>query len=332
MPLADSPFVDRLYTNYIPSDSDLSEIRALLVDPTDELAHRCSIEEMEIALSQLKEQHALPDDVLREIFHFCLPSEHNMLIDPDEAPMLLGRICRHWRSVTLYPEYLELTSYRPVRLSTSAPQYSREVRESYREVARTFRQLSLSISFLDHFDPFDLSNPPAQNHPIYSKLLSVIRRLRHIAISGEAAVLGHFLRLRSKDLPLLTTLRIYNNRGEMFDGHPEHTNTLQLPTLADLSLSFSEGADPLSLPVRWSQLTGLTLMCQHVWAGNGPMGGLDVGGVLDVLRRFSDVAALAFVKARIAMPSSLQIFQAQFYRPMEVDIIPELQPLIADGL
>jgi hypothetical protein len=47
--------------------------------------------------------------------------------------------------------------------------------------------------------------------------------------------------------------------------------------------------------------------------------------------RFSDVAALAFVKARIAMPSSLQIFQAQFYRPMEVDIMPELQPLIADG-
>jgi hypothetical protein len=53
-------------------------------------------------------------------------------------------------------------------------------------------------------------------------------------------VLGHFLRLDSKDLPLFTTLRIYNNRGEMFDGHPEHTNALQLPTLADLSLSFSD--------------------------------------------------------------------------------------------
>jgi hypothetical protein len=75
------------------------------------------IEEMEIALSRLKEQRALlkrpidahralispmrrtPDDVLREIFHFCLPSEHNALIDRDEAPMLLGRICRHWQSV-----------------------------------------------------------------------------------------------------------------------------------------------------------------------------------------------------------------------------------------
>ncbi|KAJ7367383.1 hypothetical protein DFH08DRAFT_1005984 [Mycena albidolilacea] len=371
---------------------------------------------------------------------------------------------------TLYAEYLELISYHPVRLSTSAPQYSREVREAYRERSGN---CPLSISFLDHFDPFDLSNPPAQNHPIYSKLLPVTRWLRHIAISGEAAVLGHFLRLDSKDLPPLTTLQIYNNRGKMFDGHPEHTNALQLPTLADLSLSFSEGVDPLSLPVRWSQLTGLTLMCQHVWAGNGPMGGLNVGGVLDVLRRclnllrcqiragkavdprstintapspcltcdpffsantpffrntlphlfpvrelhsepsgdgpapdsslkadfdsaaltssqfiellqcfpgisylrlcsttfprntmalddsllalfysgddvlcptlrnisvvgsssrFSDVAALAFVKARIAMPSSLKIFQAQFYRPMEVDIMPEFQPLIADGL
>ncbi|KAF7364864.1 hypothetical protein MVEN_00356700 [Mycena venus] len=102
MSLADSPF-----------------IRALLVDPADELAKLdAQIEEIEITLSQLKEKRTLlkapidahralispmrhvPLDVLQEIFFPCLPTEHNALIDPAEAPLLLGRICRHWRSVS----------------------------------------------------------------------------------------------------------------------------------------------------------------------------------------------------------------------------------------
>ncbi|KAF7348246.1 F-box domain-containing protein [Mycena sanguinolenta] len=71
---------------------------------------------MEIALGQLKEQRALlqlpidahlalissmrriPQDVLLEIFLACLPTEHNALIDFDEALLVLGRI-RHWRQL-----------------------------------------------------------------------------------------------------------------------------------------------------------------------------------------------------------------------------------------
>ncbi|KAJ7845398.1 hypothetical protein B0H14DRAFT_2511012 [Mycena olivaceomarginata] len=116
--LTESPFADRLNTNYIPSDSEIVEIRAFLADPVDELARvEARIEEMEIALSQLKELRAslktpidahralispmrrMPQDVLSEIFSSCLPSEHNALIDPAEAPLLLGRICRHWRDI-----------------------------------------------------------------------------------------------------------------------------------------------------------------------------------------------------------------------------------------
>ncbi|KAJ7878798.1 hypothetical protein B0H14DRAFT_3435396 [Mycena olivaceomarginata] len=108
MSLADSPSMDRLNTNYTLSDLETLEIRALLVDP---------IEVVEVTLGQLKQRRELlkmpidvhsalispmcrtPDDLLREIFFFCLPSKHNALIDPAEAPILLGRICSHWRSV-----------------------------------------------------------------------------------------------------------------------------------------------------------------------------------------------------------------------------------------
>ncbi|KAJ6585373.1 hypothetical protein B0H19DRAFT_926533, partial [Mycena capillaripes] len=117
MSLANSPFSDRLNTNYVPSEAEVVELRALLVDPVDELARLdAQIQQMEFALSQLRERHAslrapidshralispirrISRDVLLEIFFSCLP-EHNALIDPAEVPMLLGHICRHWRSV-----------------------------------------------------------------------------------------------------------------------------------------------------------------------------------------------------------------------------------------
>jgi hypothetical protein len=110
--------MDRLNTNYTPSDLETLEIRTLLVDPSAELAQiDAQIEAVEVTLSQLKQRRELlkmpidahgalispmrrtPDDLLQEIVFFCLPSKHNTLIDPAEAPMLLGRICSHWRSV-----------------------------------------------------------------------------------------------------------------------------------------------------------------------------------------------------------------------------------------
>ncbi|KAF8176670.1 hypothetical protein K438DRAFT_1485893, partial [Mycena galopus ATCC 62051] len=62
------------------------EQRASLKRPID--AHRAVISPM----------RRVPHDVLVEICISCLPS-HNALIDPAEAPLILGRICRHWRSV-----------------------------------------------------------------------------------------------------------------------------------------------------------------------------------------------------------------------------------------
>ncbi|KAJ7143555.1 hypothetical protein C8R43DRAFT_891542, partial [Mycena crocata] len=40
-----------------------------------------------------------PRDILQEIFLACLPTTHNALIDPSEAPLLLGHICSHWHAV-----------------------------------------------------------------------------------------------------------------------------------------------------------------------------------------------------------------------------------------
>ncbi|KAJ6512986.1 hypothetical protein C8R45DRAFT_962009 [Mycena sanguinolenta] len=46
----------------------------------------------------------------------------------------------------------------------------------------------------------------------------------------------------------------------------------------------------------------------------------------------SDAALLAFVKARMAMPTPLQQIQVQFHRPKQLDLMRELEPLISDRL
>jgi hypothetical protein len=47
---------------------------------------------------------------------------------------------------------------------------------------------------------------------------------------------------------------------------------------------------------------------------------------------FSDGAALALIKARMAMERPLQFIDIDFNHGMEFDILPELQAFVSDGL
>ncbi|KAF8164492.1 hypothetical protein K438DRAFT_1506312, partial [Mycena galopus ATCC 62051] len=114
-----SPFEHKLNTNFVPTVDEINYLRSLLADPTEELARiDAEIDGMDIIIRRLRAERALlqttidahralispmrrvPDDVLREIFFACLPDTHNALIDPAEAPILLERICKHWRVVS----------------------------------------------------------------------------------------------------------------------------------------------------------------------------------------------------------------------------------------
>ncbi|TDL21826.1 hypothetical protein BD410DRAFT_898657 [Rickenella mellea] len=46
-------------------------------------------------------QAGLPFDVLSQIFLSCLPDEGFPTLSAEEAPMVLGRVCSHWRDVAL---------------------------------------------------------------------------------------------------------------------------------------------------------------------------------------------------------------------------------------
>ncbi|KAJ6508592.1 hypothetical protein C8R45DRAFT_1208234 [Mycena sanguinolenta] len=294
MSLSTSPFTNRLNTNYVPSPSEILEIRSLLVDPIEEIACiDAQIAEMELALTQLREKRALlrepidthkalispmrliPQDILLEIFFACLPSEHNAIIDPTEAPLLLGRVSRHWRSVAYSTPMLWSSIYIPsLDYLDTPPHIFRRFEEIIQAWLERSATCSLSVSL---FDCINRVTPDFEKHSLAPQILAVSERLRHLALSGDAELLRSILELGPGNLPLLKTFRMKLNQT------PSSTNIFELPTLEDVALAMP--TDPLSLPLRWSKLTIIRLECDVYWTDHGPEGGLGIDGALDVLRR-----------------------------------------------
>ncbi|KAJ6508386.1 hypothetical protein C8R45DRAFT_441359 [Mycena sanguinolenta] len=483
MALSNSPFANRLNTNYIPSDSEILEIRALLVDPLEEIAR------IDAQIAQLREKRALlqepvdahkalissmrliPQDILQEIFISCLPTKHNALIDHNEAPLLLGRINRHWRQIAYSTPRLWSSIHIPLSGYLSAP--PNILLESERFIGAWLQRsapcpLSVSLFGLDNRRTLKVDK-----HPIILLLAAEAGRLRSLALDGDAELAKPLLQLRPEEVPLLKTIGL-----KTIPRDNPTLDILRTPSLEDIALCISAPDDPLSLPLPWSQLTTLRFDChgsRHV-----PDEDLNFEGALDVLRKcvnleycairvssrssqnsglmrnsssivmprlhtlflgggrfhlerwtldlvapnlrslqireaptgtaspnhgclsvdidvirftstslhellqsfpmishlqlltfpimhtprewlndefmglfgpphnlcpvltditfmlttagFSDTAILAFIRARMAMPNPLRRFQAHFNRPMELDIIPELQPFVSEGL
>ncbi|KDR83126.1 hypothetical protein GALMADRAFT_57218, partial [Galerina marginata CBS 339.88] len=103
-----------------PSEAIIREVKKRLLTPLHELAEITSeIAQLQDRLKYLTERgdtvqksidqynvilspvRRLPTDVLHEIFYLCLPTQRNPIMRASDAPMLLTRICRPWRSLAL---------------------------------------------------------------------------------------------------------------------------------------------------------------------------------------------------------------------------------------
>ncbi|KAF7367737.1 hypothetical protein MSAN_00837600 [Mycena sanguinolenta] len=264
LPNAVSPFAEKLGTNYVPSDEEIAHLRAFLAQ----------IDEMELVVGQLKAKREsvqtvidahkalispmrhVPEDVLREIFVACLPTAHNAVIDIAEAPLLLGRICRRWRI------YCDGADFFP-RL--------RPVIEQWLE-----RSASYPLDFSLVAGDFNESTP--DTHPI-SLLQNFSQCLRRLRLHGDLRVLLPILRLGTESLPLLKSIHLSTLANQPFSDYPDAVNLLRIPSLTVISLTVM--ADPLALPVKWSQLTHLSLQCSI----SSPDGALDGVAALELLRR-----------------------------------------------
>ncbi|KAF7367746.1 hypothetical protein MSAN_00838500 [Mycena sanguinolenta] len=303
-----SLFADKLGTNYVPSDEEMAYLRDLLVGSSEQLAKiQAQIDEMEALISPMRH---IPDDVLRAIFFACLPTAHNALIDIAEAPLLLGRICRRWRAVS-YSTPMLWTS---IHIPPSDPiGVLKPVVEQWLEHGAL---CPLTVSLVD----FTLLGSDPELCAI-SLLRNVFHRLQHLSLFGDPRPLLPLLRLGPESLPMLKSIDIDNSINKRYPfgiEHPEALNLLKIPSLTGISLQVM--ADPVSLPLNWSQLTHLDLRCFPLSRDSG----LDGAGALELLRRCPNL-----VRCRLGLYRDLH--DASLASNTSLITLPHLHTLILIG-
>ncbi|KAJ7354578.1 hypothetical protein DFH08DRAFT_934022 [Mycena albidolilacea] len=290
-----SPFASRLGTNYSAQDKEIDEIKALLVEPCQKLKNLDDeIDAMRKALDKLTEERntlsayveahkallspfrRLPRDVIEAIFMACLPTHRNCVMSAQEAPVILGRICSSWRIIShSFPRlWSSLHIVEPVYQHDSSPSLYQAKLAQRLEVAdiwlRRSGTCSLSISLHCPKEPHPWSEPPRhprRNPDVWlNVLLPFASRWKHIRLVAPTVTLAVFSHLGENDVPLLRRLEMAHNNhyaGPEVPNNSSHCLTqcslLRGPNLSNLSV-FGNTANPLDLPLRWSQFTDLTLI------------------------------------------------------------------------
>ncbi|KAJ7035197.1 hypothetical protein C8F04DRAFT_955342 [Mycena alexandri] len=205
-----SPFTSRLGTNYCPQDEEIAHILALIAGPSLRLEtlealglrpvphalHKLAEEREKLATyvdahrALLSPARRLPRDVIQEIFMACLPMRRNCVMSATEAPVLLGRICRAWRDLSLDTAALGESSrcrthYALWRQSVSLPprQESSPAISNHQNVVRSIRPMHfIPIVALRH----GVSNPVIcpRTGCFLDALIPYASRWEHISFVG----------------------------------------------------------------------------------------------------------------------------------------------------
>ncbi|KAF7299745.1 hypothetical protein HMN09_00980400 [Mycena chlorophos] len=296
-----SPFAAKLGSNYVPCDEELEQLRAYIREPLCRLAAledrmaalraqldlltsqrdalKATIDEHKALLSPMRR---VPEDILREVFEYCLAAEPVVLIDARRAPMLLTHVCAHWRHLAHAMPSLwgavhipGSTFSQPGGIGGMLKFNSAIVGGWLARTKDTTQPMSLSMSFR------------SLNQTLGIVLQDTFPRLRRLELtleSGDNLYMQPFLRQKPKDLPRLEVLKIDSKE----DSGPHFwpgVELLSLPTLRSVSLRIR--VDPMRLPLPWNDLLELNLRC-FFSATTMPavfVGGLSVADSLDVVRR-----------------------------------------------
>ncbi|KAJ7782477.1 hypothetical protein DFH07DRAFT_909305 [Mycena maculata] len=298
-----SPFATRLATKYCPTDDEVLEIKALLVEPTlkakgldDEIA------ELQKAIDKLTQERdslvayveahkaliapmrRLPLDIIQEIFVACLPTHRNCVMSAIEAPVILGRICSSWRAISLSTHRLwdRLHVVEPTRtdrsLSTFDVKYAQRI-----EMTKTWLDRSgacaLSISLESGFDLS--ANPQPASDLFLRALIPYSSRWHRIAFTIPTSVTQSLGHLTENDVPMLQDITIHE-RTEHRPGSVNMQWIFRGPQISSFSVSRPGFGRMAELPLRWSQLTALSLL---FYEDNSVLTGLTSKRALEILSR-----------------------------------------------
>ncbi|KAF8174577.1 hypothetical protein BJ912DRAFT_45609 [Pholiota molesta] len=291
----DTHFADKLGTNYVPSSQDRDYIRNLLVEPQNRLTQLDSkISELEQVLETLKQERhllddkiqqyhhllsparRLPDDMLREIFLACLPNTHNAVMDREEAPLLLGLVCSHWRLLAYSTPGLWATLHIPypaLRYGVTLSAKGTKVPDAYNDCIEKHLtavwdwltrsgSCPLSISFRMPFN--HASRLPALILHSYISIMSRFSQRWHsLDLTLPAGGVSNLLAsIPTTSVSILTHLRLEFSSGMSAEEAEEWKTSglLHAPRLRALDISYVPFR-PSHLPANsWSHLSSLNLI------------------------------------------------------------------------
>ncbi|KAF7305435.1 F-box domain-containing protein [Mycena chlorophos] len=302
MSMAKSPFSPKVDSFFVPSPSETHEIRALITDSSTELAKiDAELAEMEAALVNLRTQRdalyknilahqsvlspirRLPSDVLVEIFSACLPTKHYPLIHPSQPPLLFGRVCRYWRDLSratpllwkkvhirgLHDMHMRVANDfgEPSLLARNAPAPDRTILNRFLETLDRWLDdagsCALSVAYIQQREDRNPQGiyPDSESLAILDRILAARTRIAQFSVDGDSPELARMLGLAEGEMPALKGLALYLQGSTQPDHWLEKLPILRNAKLDKLCLSGF--ASPLQLPVVWSHLRVLSLVCYH---------------------------------------------------------------------
>ncbi|KAJ7443013.1 hypothetical protein FB451DRAFT_96141 [Mycena latifolia] len=285
-----SPFTSKLGTNYCPQDEEISEIQTLLTEPTLRLKRLDDeIADLQKALDKLAEERAglsafvdahralispvrrLPLDIIQEIFVACLPAHRNCVMSAVEAPVLLGRICSSWRSISLSTPRLwsRLHIVEPT-CPYNAPAMFKEKVAQRLETTKMWLGRSgrcpLSISLQSTFDHTGFTS--ATPNRLIQDLLPFASRWEHISFTALFSSLTAMTHLTPADVPMLKSVTISEIQEHIAAADRYNSmDFLHGPKISSFNLMGSNFS-PLELPLRWDRLMDLSIV--EKWSSEAP--------------------------------------------------------------
>ncbi|KAF5356525.1 hypothetical protein D9758_008263 [Tetrapyrgos nigripes] len=285
----DSPFSHLLSSNYAASDSDVPCVKAIINSSSNTLRRLNSeIRELEqkrdsvqtcidVHRALLSPSRRLPVEILSEIFAHCLPRDRNPNCSQSEAPILLGRVCRTWRHVSLSTPSLWASIHIVIPILASRS-VLRSVIDARREGVETWLgrsgSLPLSVSVFSEWSSTPLTYGSPDNFPERIRLLldCIFQRSNrwhtvqfHLnndctSILSECWPWGG-----TKELPLLHTFKM----GLSVDAWGSFPNfksewLAKAPRLQRLSLRDGDFEWFLTGQSSWAQITHLELQVPNV--------------------------------------------------------------------
>jgi hypothetical protein len=286
--MPETPFADKLHTNFVPLAFEIEQIHQVIVKPLDDISQlnekiarlQAIIDDLSRErgeLSRFVEDHCallsgarrLPQELVQEIFLSCLPNDRNAVMSSSEAPVLLGRICKSWRQISLSTPQLWSSLHIPIPEPTYLMEHGRSKMFQRGAAVKDWLERSgscpLSLSVISE----STENPREQEESLFAAryfLLAIIdfsKRWKDVDFAIPFSVYQEYLfPLDKADVPLLEKIyfhRLYKDIQHLFSVETWHLGPMfRTPSLRHITL-FLQALTPSDLGQHWERLTHLSL-------------------------------------------------------------------------